>query len=149
MFKSACIVKMKLPEGMETVGIRVPGTVPGLGVSPAVCRLAKGNDLTGYVSNDDHGVLIRTTGERTSMAGFFSCFENEAAPPAIVYPGREACPLDAAATFEKALKLRAAFLAGKLVPMPLPVRPFALRAGHKRLICVSGIQQGRAIHARQ
>ena len=44
--------------------IRVTGIVQGVGFRPFVYRLAKENNLTGYVLNDSEGVLIEAQGEK-------------------------------------------------------------------------------------
>jgi hydrogenase maturation protein HypF len=79
MHERAGTVEMELPRGVETVEIRVRGTVQGVGFRPTVCRLARENDLVGHVLNDSRGVLIRATGEQERIAGFLSCLE--ANPP--------------------------------------------------------------------
>jgi len=71
--------EMGLPHDLETVEIRVRGTVQGVGFRPTVWRLARENDLVGYVLNDSRGVLIRATGERKHIARFLGCLE--ANPP--------------------------------------------------------------------
>lgn len=44
--------------------IRVTGIVQGVGFRPFIYRLAKENNLTGYVLNDSEGVLIEAQGEK-------------------------------------------------------------------------------------
>src|SRR3954451_5618591 len=81
MYRSAAgIVAMGLPHGVETVEIRVRGTVQGVGFRPTVWRLAKENDLVGHVLNDSCGVLIRATGEQARIARFLSCLESSPPP---------------------------------------------------------------------
>jgi hydrogenase maturation protein HypF len=79
MYDSAGTGETGLPHGLETVEIRVRGTVQGVGFRPTVWRLARENDLVGHVLNDSRGVLIRATGEQKRIACFLSCLE--ANPP--------------------------------------------------------------------
>jgi hydrogenase maturation protein HypF len=55
---------------VETVEIRVRGTVQGVGFRPTVWRLARENGLAGQVLNDSAGVLIHATGEPARIARF-------------------------------------------------------------------------------
>ncbi len=55
-------------QSLETVEIRVRGTVQGVGFRPAVWRLARDNDLVGQVLNDGAGVLITATGSPARIA---------------------------------------------------------------------------------
>jgi len=68
------------PNSVETVEIRVRGTVQGVGFRPTVWRLARESALTGLVLNDGAGVLIRTTGERARILNFLHRLESEAPP---------------------------------------------------------------------
>ena len=66
---------MRIPEGETRVsfarrGMRVRGTVQGVGMRPAVCRLARQAKLGGYVRNDSEGVWIEVEGDPRSLAGF-------------------------------------------------------------------------------
>ncbi len=58
------------PQSVETVEIRVRGTVQGVGFRPTVWRLARESGLTGQVLNDSAGVLIQITGEPARIARF-------------------------------------------------------------------------------
>ena len=49
MFVSAHIAKMEFPGSPTTIEICVRCTARGVGVRPAVCWLAKANNLIGYV----------------------------------------------------------------------------------------------------
>jgi hydrogenase maturation protein HypF len=84
MYGSARTVEMELPSSLKTVEIRVRGTVQGVGFRPTVWRLARENDLVGYVLNDGQGVLIRTTGEQKHIARFLSCLEANPPPLASI-----------------------------------------------------------------
>lgn len=66
--------------GIETVEIRVRGTVQGVGFRPTVWRLARENDLVGHVLNDNAGVLIRATGEQARIARFVRCLQADPPP---------------------------------------------------------------------
>jgi hydrogenase maturation protein HypF len=55
---------------VETVEIRVRGTVQGVGFRPTVWRLARESGLAGQVLNDSAGVLIHATGEPARIARF-------------------------------------------------------------------------------
>jgi acylphosphatase len=77
---AAGTVAMGLPHDVETVEIRVRGTVQGVGFRPTVWRLAKENDLVGHVLNDSSGVLIRATGEQARIVRFLSSLESNPPP---------------------------------------------------------------------
>jgi len=77
---AASTVSTGLPHGIKTVEIRVRGTVQGVGFRPAVWRLARENDLVGYVLNDSAGVLIRATGEQARIARFLRSLETDSPP---------------------------------------------------------------------
>jgi hydrogenase maturation protein HypF len=68
------------PQGVQTVEIRVRGTVQGVGFRPTVWRLARENDLVGHVLNDSAGVLIRATGKQARIADFLKCLETNPPP---------------------------------------------------------------------
>jgi len=84
--------------GLESVEIRVRGTVQGVGFRPVVWRLARENGLVGYVLNDGFGVLIRTTGEKKRIADFLSRLVADA-PPLSCIEGIDIDPLDRIANF--------------------------------------------------
>ena len=67
-------------QAIETVEIRVRGTVQGVGFRPTVWRLARENNLVGHVLNDSSGVLIRTTGEQARIARFVRSLESDPPP---------------------------------------------------------------------
>ncbi len=77
---AANILSTGTPHNLETVEIRVRGTVQGVGFRPTVWRLARENDLVGLVLNDNAGVLIRATGERACIARFLRCLESDPPP---------------------------------------------------------------------
>lgn len=89
----------RLPHDLETVEIRVRGTVQGVGFRPTVWRLARQNDLVGYVLNDSSGVLIRATGEQKRIAHFLSCLEANP-PPLSCIESLDIHHLDRVVTFE-------------------------------------------------
>ena len=61
-------------------GIRVRGTVQGVGFRPAVYRAASGAGLAGFVQNDAEGVWIEVEGEAAAVQGFPRALER-ALPP--------------------------------------------------------------------
>src|SRR5947209_3475636 len=65
---------------IETVEIRVRGTVQGVGFRPTVWRLARENGLAGHVLNDSSGVLIRATGEPARIGGFLDSLKSNPPP---------------------------------------------------------------------
>lgn len=99
MYASAGAVETGLPHGLETVEIRVRGTVQGVGFRPAVWRLARENELVGHVLNDSRGVLIRATGEKKRIARFLSCLEANP-PPLSCIESLDIHHLDEVVTFE-------------------------------------------------
>jgi hydrogenase maturation protein HypF len=63
-------------------GIRVRGTVQGVGFRPAVCRAAAALDLGGFVRNDEQGVLIEIEGGADAVARFLEQLPRAAPAPA-------------------------------------------------------------------
>jgi hydrogenase maturation protein HypF len=53
-------------------GVRVSGTVQGVGFRPAICRFATRLSLTGFVRNDEEGVDIEIEGGAEAIARFVS-----------------------------------------------------------------------------
>jgi hydrogenase maturation protein HypF len=80
MHANTADVALSEPHAVETVEIRVRGTVQGVGFRPAVWRLARENALAGHVLNDGAGVLIRVTGEPQRIARFLHDLEHNAPP---------------------------------------------------------------------
>lgn len=80
MYANAADAAPTEPHAVETVEIRVRGTVQGVGFRPTVWRLARENSLTGHVLNDNAGVLIRTTGAQTAIARFLDSLESNPPP---------------------------------------------------------------------
>jgi hydrogenase maturation protein HypF len=99
MNKTADTEEMELPLGIETVDIRVRGTVQGVGFRPTVWRLARENDLVGYVLNDSRGVLIRATGEQKRICRFLRCLEANP-PPLSCIESLDVHHLDQVVTFD-------------------------------------------------
>ncbi len=64
--------------------LRVGGVVQGVGFRPFVLRLAGRYGLSGWVCNDDQGVVIRIEGEATAIAEFEAALYGEAPPAAAV-----------------------------------------------------------------
>jgi hydrogenase maturation protein HypF len=63
---------------IERVRVRVRGLVQGVGFRPFVHRLAARHRLTGWVHNDEEGVLLEVQG--ASCRGFLADLEHEAPP---------------------------------------------------------------------
>jgi hydrogenase maturation protein HypF len=61
-------------------GIRVRGSVQGVGFRPAVYRLASGRKLAGFVRNDSEGVWIEVEGPPPSLSSFVDALGREAPP---------------------------------------------------------------------
>ena len=66
--------------GSRRVEVRVTGTVQGVGFRPAVYRLATGLGLTGWVRNDERGVLIEVEGAQARVGEFLGRLRDEAPP---------------------------------------------------------------------
>ncbi len=66
------------------VRLRVEGTVQGVGFRPFVYRLACRYGLSGWVLNDERGVLIGVSGLSRTIARFESALRTEAPPAARV-----------------------------------------------------------------
>jgi hydrogenase maturation protein HypF len=60
------------------VRIRVRGTVQGVGFRPFVHRIAQRHGLTGFVLNDDDGVLLEAEGATAQLDGFLLALRTEA-----------------------------------------------------------------------
>jgi hydrogenase maturation protein HypF len=99
MNKTADTEEMELPLGIETVDIRVRGTVQGVGFRPTVWRLARENDLVGYVLNDSRGVLIRATGEQKRIGRFLRRLKANP-PPLSCIESLDVHHLDQVVTFD-------------------------------------------------
>lgn len=65
---------------IETVEIRVRGTVQGVGFRPTVWRLAREIGLPGEVRNDAAGVTIVLSGSTRAISNFLERLEKEAPP---------------------------------------------------------------------
>src|SRR6476659_6676407 len=90
---------MRAPnEGTETTGalvrwgVRIRGTVQGVGFRPAVYRVARSRSLAGLVRNDGEGVWIEVEGEYPHVAGFAAAVA-AAAPPLARIDAVEVHPL--------------------------------------------------------
>ena len=64
--------------------MRVDGTVQGVGFRPYVFRLAQEAEVSGWVLNDEHGVLLEVEGHERAVAGFLDRLPAEAPPLASV-----------------------------------------------------------------
>jgi hydrogenase maturation protein HypF len=63
---------------------RVRGTVQGVGFRPFVHRLAHRDALTGFVYNDDEGVLLEVEGAPARVAAFMRALEDEAPAASVI-----------------------------------------------------------------
>ena len=63
---------------MRRVRARVEGTVQGVGFRPFVYRLASELDLSGFVLNDERGVLLEVEGGDAAVDGFLRRLAEEA-----------------------------------------------------------------------
>ena len=70
--------------GMRRARIRVEGTVQGVGFRPFVYRLASELELTGFVRNDERGVVIEAEGAPARIDSLVRRLRSEAPPLAIV-----------------------------------------------------------------
>src|SRR2546427_5493648 len=61
-------------------GIRVRGTVQGVGFRPAVFRAATARDLAGFVRNDSEGVWIEIEGPAGALSPFLEELPGTAPP---------------------------------------------------------------------
>ncbi len=69
-----------LPEPRVRVGLRVRGTVQGVGFRPNVFRLATRAGLGGFVRNDSEGVWIEVEGSPEAIASFPEALRRDAPP---------------------------------------------------------------------
>src|ERR1700724_701886 len=75
-------------------GIRVRGTVQGVGFRPAVFRAATARDLAGFVRNDSEGVWIEIEGPAGALSRFLEELPGTA-PPLARHQGTEIVRLPA------------------------------------------------------
>lgn len=57
--------------------IQVNGIVQGVGFRPFVYRLARECNLSGFVNNNSHGVLIEIEGDQEGLSGFLRRLKTE------------------------------------------------------------------------
>jgi hydrogenase maturation protein HypF len=76
------MIARPLPEIHEAaaIEIRVRGRVQGVGLRPAIWRIARALHLGGEVLNDAEGVLVRLHGPTEAMDRFIECLQSEAPP---------------------------------------------------------------------
>lgn len=90
---------MSTPE-REARRLRIRGRVQGVGFRPFVCRLARSLQLTGWVGNDDEGVLIHIEGTLSSLQAFRENLERQhPAPAQIDAVAEEVAHPDGSSTF--------------------------------------------------
>ncbi len=82
------------PELFHAQEIRIRGRVQGVGLRPAIWRMARAFGLGGEVLNDGDGVLLRVSGEEPRVTAFLEAIERELPPLARIdaieaqrYPG--------------------------------------------------------------
>ena len=80
---------------LEARSVRVRGVVQGVGFRPFVFRLARANQLAGWVLNEEHGVDIHLEGADTSIAMFLRELSG-APPPAARIAGIDVAPCEPA-----------------------------------------------------
>jgi len=85
---------------MNGESIRIRGIVQGVGMRPAVWRLARECGLHGEVWNDAEGVLIHAWGESAMLDGFIERLQRDA-PPLARIDNIERTPLDTPAMQEE------------------------------------------------
>ena len=66
------------------VRARVEGTVQGVGFRPYVYRLAREEELGGFVLNDERGVLLEVDGRPGAVLSFLARLARESPPLAVV-----------------------------------------------------------------
>ena len=106
----------------------IRGAVQGVGFRPFVYRLAKGLDLTGWVSNTAQGVFIEVEGAGATLREFLVRLEREKPPRAIIQ-SLEFSFLDAIG-YEDSATIRASEQNGAKTAYILP--------GHRHLPRLSG-----------
>ncbi|MDQ4049788.1 MAG: carbamoyltransferase HypF [Actinomycetota bacterium] len=77
-------VSRELTGRSRRIRTRVTGTVQGVGFRPFVHRLAAELALSGYVLNDERGVLLEVEGDAAEVAGFLERLRSEAPPLATI-----------------------------------------------------------------
>ncbi|GAB7026386.1 carbamoyltransferase HypF [Geotalea toluenoxydans] len=70
--------------GHERIRVQVEGIVQGVGFRPFVYRLARQRQLTGWVRNTSHGVLLEAEGIRLQLDLFYTALNDEAPPLAAI-----------------------------------------------------------------
>src|SRR5262245_29721456 len=72
------------PPSARRVGVRIRGTVQGVGFRPYVFRLAEQLGLGGWVLNDEQGVLCEVEGAGDAVERFLARLPAEAPPLASI-----------------------------------------------------------------
>ena len=95
------------------VRARVTGTVQGVGFRPFVYRLAHRFRLTGWVLNDEHGVLLEVEGAEAELSNFFDRLSADAPPLARVeHVDRQPVPSGSGAHGQPGFRIVASARAG-------------------------------------
>src|ERR1700681_2683956 len=83
--------------------IRVQGVVQGVGFRPFVFRLARANNLTGWVLNEQDGVNIHLEGAEPALENFLHDLRTQA-PPASQITSVDVRPAEEAGVHEFAIR---------------------------------------------
>lgn len=145
MFVSAHIAKMEFPGSPTTIEICVRCTARGVGVRPAVCWLAKANNLIGYVQR--RSARPHQDNRRTDAHSPFLKLLRKTSRPRCRASKLRRPSFRRNHGIRKSFEIARRVLGGETVPMSLLFRLLAKTAGHRCLTRVSGVQQGRAIYA--
>jgi hydrogenase maturation protein HypF len=98
--------------------VRVEGTVQGVGFRPFVYRLARELGLTGYVLNDERGVLLEVEGSEAEVAEFLRRLRAD--PPALAVLERVECEERLPSRASEPFEIRRSVSGG---PADAPVSP--------------------------
>ena len=102
---------------MRRIRARVEGTVQGVGFRPFVYRLASELDLSGFVLNDERGVLLEVEGRESAVDGFLRRLGEEAPPLAAIEAVR---PQDVAPAGERGFRILASPRGGEPAALVSP-----------------------------
>ena len=69
---------------LKTFEIQIKGRVQGVGFRPFVCALARKLDISGNVSNNMEGVIIKMTSPKEKVHSFLTCLLENPPPVAVI-----------------------------------------------------------------
>jgi len=75
---------MKEISNVKSIQVIVTGLVQGVGFRPFVYRIAKKNELTGWVQNTNENVRIEVSGKPENISQFLLSLRNDAPPAAMI-----------------------------------------------------------------